>query len=111
MGRRGWWWSAWESAEDWHRFRVPAPQCPRISRAFLEQEKCTLAPWVYRQEYECEASETMDQIFGYDVVMGALAADVPPLFTPPSPGSSQDATSDGDHGAVVALFGVALFGR
>jgi hypothetical protein len=53
----------------------------------------------------------MDQIFGYDVVMGALAADVPPLFTPPSPGSSQDATSDGDHGAVVALFGVALFGR
>jgi hypothetical protein len=105
MGRRGWWWSAWESAEDWHRFRVPAPQCPRISRAFLEQEKCTLAPWVYRQEYECEASETMDQIFGYDVVMGALAADVPPLFTPPSPGSSQDATSDGDHGAVVALFG------
>ena len=105
MGRRGWWWSAWESAEDWHRFRVPAAQCPRISHAFLEQERRTLAPWVYRQEYECEASETMDQVFGYDVVMGAVAADVPPLFAPASPGSSQDATTDGEHGAVVALFG------
>jgi hypothetical protein len=105
MGRRGWWWTAWDSVEDWHRFRVPASECPRISRAFLEQEKRTLAPWVYRQEYECEASETMDQIFGYDVVMGALAAEVAPLFAPASPGSSQDAMTDGEQGAVVALFG------
>jgi hypothetical protein len=49
FGRRGWWWSAWESAEDWHRFKVPADQCPRIAPAFLEAERRTLAPWVYRQ--------------------------------------------------------------
>ena len=104
MGRRGWWWSAWESAEDWHRFRVPASQCPRINKEFLEQERRTLAPWVFRREYECEASETIDQIFGYDVVMGALAADVTPLFTPASPASSGDATTEGKDGAVVALF-------
>jgi hypothetical protein len=105
MGRRGWWWSAWESAEDWYRFRVPAEQCPRISKDFLEQERRTLAPWVFRQEYECEAFETMDQVFGYDVVMGALAADVPPLFAPAPSVSAQELTTDGEHGAVVALFG------
>jgi hypothetical protein len=107
MGRRGWWWSAWESTEDWHRFRVPAAQCPRISRAFLEQERRTLAPWVFRQEYECEASETMDQVFGYDVVMRALSADVAPLFGPPkaSPPSLDRATTDEEHGAIAALFG------
>jgi hypothetical protein len=80
MGRRGWWWSAWEGSEDWHRFKITAEECPRIDTAFLEQERSALAPWVYRQEYECEASETMAQIFGYDVVMGALSSDVVPLF-------------------------------
>jgi hypothetical protein len=47
----------------------------------------------------------MDQVFAYDVVMGALAADVAPLFAPASPGSSQDAATDAEHGAAFALFG------
>jgi hypothetical protein len=47
----------------------------------------------------------MDQVFGYDVVMGALAADVAPLFAPAACASSGDATTDGEGGAVVALFG------
>jgi hypothetical protein len=103
--RRGWWFEAWTGQEEWYRVEVPASQCPRISPQFLEQEQRALGPWFYRQEYLCQFSETVDQVFAYDVVMGAHAADVAPLFAPASPGSSQDATTDGERGAVVALFG------
>ena len=56
--------------------------CPRISREFLAEEERVLGPWWYRQEYHCQCSETIDQVFAHDVVMGALASDVVPLFAP-----------------------------
>ena len=37
-GRQGWWYEAWRSHEAWERYEVPAEQCPRISREFLDEE-------------------------------------------------------------------------
>lgn len=82
FGKRGWWHAAWTGGEDWARFEVPATMCPRISPAFLAEEERVLGPWWYRQEYLCQFSETTDQMFSYDVVMGALSSDVAPLFAP-----------------------------
>src|ERR671939_2034721 len=62
FGRRGWWFEAWRSAEPWERYEVPASACPRISPQFLAEEQRVLGPWFYRQEYECQFSETDDQI-------------------------------------------------
>src|SRR5205085_8729659 len=38
-GRRGWFHDAWQGAGDWHRIRITADQCPRISAAFLAEER------------------------------------------------------------------------
>jgi hypothetical protein len=96
FGRRGWWFEAWTGDEDWYRVEVPATMCPRISWEFLAEEERVLGPWWYRQEYHCQFSETIDQVFAHDVVMGALASDVVPLFAPASVEESD---------AVLPLFG------
>lgn len=81
-GRRGWWFEAWQGAESWLRIKVTADMCGRISPDFLAEEKRVLGHWFFNQEYRGEFSETTDQVFAYDVVMGALSSDVTPLFAP-----------------------------
>lgn len=54
-GKRGWWSDAWHApAQSWKRVEVPAPHCPRISAAFLEEEREGMGDWWFRQEYLCE---------------------------------------------------------
>jgi hypothetical protein len=60
--------------------KITARECPRISAAFLEDERASIGDWWFRQEYECEFVDTSDQVFGHDLVMQALSADVEPLF-------------------------------
>ena len=77
FGRRGWWYDAWQNGGlTWERVKVTAADCPRIAPAFLEEERAALGPWWYRQEYECAFSETVDQVFGYDLVQRALSTEV-----------------------------------
>src|SRR5713101_9922662 len=33
-GRRGWFYDAWENGKDWHKVKILASQCPRISPRF-----------------------------------------------------------------------------
>ena len=39
-----------------------------------------MGDWWYTQEYECQFVDTSDQVFGHDLVMQALSAEVEPLF-------------------------------
>lgn len=83
FGRRGWWHAEWvNGGEAWQRVEVPASQCPRIPATFLAEERKALGPLWYAQEYCCEFSETTNQVFAYDAVMGAVTPDVTPLFAP-----------------------------
>ena len=59
---------------------MTAYDCPRISRAWLEVERKGIGEWWFEQEYLVRFKETTDQVFGYEDVMGALSADVAPLF-------------------------------
>jgi hypothetical protein len=79
-GKRGAFYEAWTSSEEWERFEIPASQCPRISPEFLEEEREALPPWVYRQEYECSFEETEDQVFTTDMIDRAVTSEVKPLF-------------------------------
>jgi hypothetical protein len=79
-GKRGVFYDAWEDSQGWERYRVAAEDCPRISEAFLAEERVALPGWVYRQEYECSFEELEDQVFTMAMVDGAVAADVAPLF-------------------------------
>jgi hypothetical protein len=79
-GKRGWFHAAWTGPEDWERVEIRAHQCPRISPAFLAEERRVLGPRFFDQEYACVFADTVDQLFGYEVVEAAISPDVLPLF-------------------------------
>lgn len=81
FGKRGWFHQAWtEGGPEWQRISITAHQCPRISAAFLAQERAALGEWWWSQEYGCEFRETTDQLFSYEVVTAALSDAVRPLW-------------------------------
>jgi hypothetical protein len=79
-GKRGVFYEAWESGLGWERYEVPARDCPRISEAFLEEERAALPPFIYRQEYECSFEDTEDQVFTSELIDSAVTSEVKPLF-------------------------------
>jgi hypothetical protein len=80
-GQRGFFWAAWQDpAGGWTRFRVPAEQCPRIDPAFLEDERRTLGPRWFAQEYRCNFVSTADAVFAPEDIAAAVSPDVQPLF-------------------------------
>jgi hypothetical protein len=79
-GKRGVFFEEWTGPHEWERYEVPAAECLRITPEFLEEERETLPPWVFRQEYECSFEETEDQVFTLDMIKRAVTSDVKPLF-------------------------------
>jgi terminase large subunit-like protein len=79
-GKRGVFYEEWTAGHGWERYEVPASECPRIPLGFLEEERATLPPFIYRQEYECSFEETEDQVFTTDLIDRAVTDEVQPLF-------------------------------
>jgi hypothetical protein len=80
FGKRGFFYETWaEGGAEWERVRVPAEECPRIQRAFLEEERRTMGERWYHQEYECEFVDAMSGIFDRELVEQAMTRDVKPL--------------------------------
>ena len=63
FGTRGWWYEAWRGQEAWERYEVKATDCPRISAAFLAEEKRTIGEWWYAQEYDCQFLDAQTAAF------------------------------------------------
>jgi len=81
FGKRGWFHQEWtDGGPGWQRTLVKATDCPRISAAFLEEEKRALGDLWYRAEYLCEFTENDSALFSYDDVMRSLDAGILPLF-------------------------------
>jgi hypothetical protein len=76
FGTRGWWWEAWRSEEAWERYQVPATECPRITREFLEEERRAMGEWWFAQEYGCEFLDAETQPFGREDVERAFEEEV-----------------------------------
>jgi hypothetical protein len=79
-GKRGAFFEEWTGGVGWERYLIPAEDCPRISSEFLEEERRTLPPRVYRQEYECSFEDLEDQMFAHEIVEAAITSKVGPLF-------------------------------
>lgn len=62
-GARGWWYDAWSGADPWERVEVPATACPRISAAFLAEERRGMGDWWYEQEYLCRFLDAQSAAF------------------------------------------------
>lgn len=91
FGKRGFFWDTWEATLEpgsqawqaigrhWERFEVPATECPRITPEFLDEERRTLGEMWFLQEYFCAFCETLDSVFAYEDVMGALNDAITPI--------------------------------
>jgi hypothetical protein len=80
FGKRGVFYEEWTGGAAWERYTVTAAECPRIPASFLEEERETLGPWWFAQEYECRFMDTVDQVFPTEVVEKAITDEVVPLF-------------------------------
>jgi hypothetical protein len=83
-GRRGVFFEEWTEGARWERYKVPAEECPRISGAFLEDERRSLPRRIFDQEYRCVFVETEDAVFSFEDVARAMDPGVAPLFGVPA---------------------------
>ncbi len=77
FGKRGWFYEEWESTRIWERIRITAPECPRISAAFLAEERQALGERWFRQEYYCSFEDTVDAVFSQVDIDRAFGHDFP----------------------------------
>jgi hypothetical protein len=81
-GRRGWWFEAWQDGgESWERVQVDATQCPRISEAFLADERRALGHLVFDSEYMCIFHDALTAVFRSEDIHAALDPSVQPLWS------------------------------
>ncbi|MBM3734461.1 MAG: hypothetical protein FJW39_01635 [Acidobacteria bacterium] len=71
-GRRGFFYDEWTGGQPWLRISVPATDCQRISKQFLDEERNSLGDWSFRQEYLCEFMDTRSQLFSPELLSRAL---------------------------------------
>ena len=68
---------AWRA--EWLRVSVPATECARIGKDFLEEERGELGPTWFRQEYLCEFVDNGLGMFRKDAIDAALDDEIQPL--------------------------------
>jgi hypothetical protein len=80
--RQGFFFESWQGGADWHRVKITAGECPRISPEFLAEELGVLGQRIFDREYGCEFSAADDAVFDPEAIERALAAPASgtPLF-------------------------------
>ena len=73
-GKRGTFYELWHNGDPtWHRVRVPATDCPRITKEFLDEERRELGEARYREEYCLEFIESEVAAFSSDLIDAAFS--------------------------------------
>jgi hypothetical protein len=80
-GRRGEFHRAWVEGEGWTRVRIPASQCPRLSKEFLVEELRELGPLRYSEEYELALLEPDESVFPTTMIERAFTHEIRPLWS------------------------------
>lgn len=84
-GKRGHFYREWHGDDPvWTRFEVPANECPRITKEFLERERTKMtSDAMYRQEYFCEFIDLAGSLFTQEMLdMMDIRDDVAPIARP-----------------------------
>jgi hypothetical protein len=79
-GARGFWHHEWTTGDNWQHILVPAEQCPRISRAFLDSERRSLPRAWYDAEYCCVFTDAENALFRHEDLIKAVTTAVKPLW-------------------------------
>ena len=64
-----------DESGSWEKYRVPADECPRISKEFLDEERRSLPDFVFRREYMCQFSEQEESYFMNDDIQNCFTDD------------------------------------
>ncbi len=81
FGKRGFFHHEWAAGgARWHRAKVTAYDCPRITAEWLEEERMQIGDFWFEQEYLCKFVESVDSVFRYEDIQRALDPKVTPLF-------------------------------
>jgi hypothetical protein len=84
-GKRGFLHQEWtEGGPDWQRIMITASECPRISPAFLAEQRRRMPAGRYASEYDCVFGDIEGAAFAYDDIHAAIHPDVLPLFERPT---------------------------
>ena len=71
-GKRGFFWHEWAyGGPEWQRISVPATECPRIQKRFLDEER-RKDEQKFLREYMCQFSETEGRVFSEESIQAAL---------------------------------------
>lgn len=76
FGTRGFFYEAWQQRADWDYYEVPATACPRITPAFLAEERRTMGDWWFEQEYLCRFMDGQTSAFAREDVERAFSEEV-----------------------------------
>jgi Terminase large subunit, T4likevirus-type, N-terminal len=80
-GKRGWFHAAWHDGDPlWHRVRVPASECPRITQQFLDEERKALGPTRFAEEYGLEFVDSVMSAFPTTLIEQMFTNEVLPLW-------------------------------
>ena len=79
-GKRGWFYEAWTGDDSWHRVKVAATECPRISQAFLDEELRELGAQRFSEEYQLAWIDPDEAVFSSAIVDAAFSNTVRPLW-------------------------------
>jgi hypothetical protein len=80
FGRRGFFYETWTGGSaDWVRIKATGPECERIAKSFLDEERREMGDRCFRQEYLCEFISSEDMLFDMELVMSRFT-DCEPLF-------------------------------
>jgi hypothetical protein len=81
FGKRGFFWEVWaRGGREWERVQVGADACPRIPRAFLQEERAAMGEQWFRQEYQCEFVDAVSGAFDQDLMERAVSDRFEPLL-------------------------------
>jgi hypothetical protein len=79
-GRRGWFFETWHNGSPWERVRVPASDCPRITKDFLAEELRELGAARFSEEYELAFIDNETSAFNSTVIEAIIDPEVKPLW-------------------------------
>lgn len=79
-GKRGWFFEAWTGDQSWHRVRVGASECPRISPEFLAEELRELGQQRFEEEYQLAFLDPEESVFPTEIIARAFTDAVVPLW-------------------------------
>ncbi len=82
FGKRGFFFNVWtDGSASWHRVKVTALDCPRISKEWLEAERKAIGDFWYEQEYLCEFKEDVSAVFRYEDIIAASDSSITPEWS------------------------------